>query len=89
MGSANENKYSITIDSLPLTWAELAESTPLIQALVEFLNEDSISQRKGKLHYVKTLLIKEYKRFFKKPFYKLEHIYTTEQSDVWNKKAVF
>lgn len=30
MGSANENKYSITIDSLPLTWAELAESTPLI-----------------------------------------------------------
>jgi len=38
---------------------------------------------------VKTLLIKEYKRFFKKPFYKLEHIYTTEQSDVWNKKAVF
>lgn len=43
MGIASENKYSITIDSLPLTWAELPESTPLIQALVEFLNEDSIS----------------------------------------------
>jgi len=38
---------------------------------------------------VKTLLIKEYKRFFKKPFYKLEHLYTTEPADVWNKKAVF
>lgn len=38
---------------------------------------------------MKNLLIKEYKRFFKKPFYKLEHIFTTEFADVLNKKAVF
>lgn len=89
IGRVSENRYSITIDSLPLTWAELPESTPLIQTLVEFLNVDSITQRKGKLHYVKNLIIKEYKRFFKKPFYKLEHIFTTEYVDVLNKKAVF
>lgn len=49
IGRFSENRYSITIDSLPLTWAEYPESTPLIQVLVECLNIDSISQRKGKL----------------------------------------
>jgi hypothetical protein len=34
-------------------------------------------------------MIKEYKKFFKQPFYKMEHIYTTERADVLNKKAVF
>lgn len=53
IGRVNENQYSITIDSLPLTWAELPESTPLIQVLVECLNIDSITQRKGKLSNVK------------------------------------
>lgn len=61
IGRISENQYSITIDSLPLTWAELPESTPLIQVLVECLNLDSISQRKGKLANIKKILIKEYK----------------------------
>ena len=43
IGWVSENKYSITIDSLPLTWAELPESTPLIQTLVECLNIDSVT----------------------------------------------
>jgi len=30
IGRFETNKYSITLDSLPLTWAEYAESTPLI-----------------------------------------------------------
>lgn len=30
IGRVSEAKFSITIDSLPLTWAELPESTPLI-----------------------------------------------------------
>ena len=89
IGRVSENRFSITIDSIPLTWAELPESTPLIQVLVECLNIDSITQRKGKLHFIKTLLIKEYKIFFQHSFYKMEHIFTTDRSDVMNKKAVF
>lgn len=89
IGRISENQYSITIDSLPLTWAELPESTPLIQVLVECLNIDSITQRKGKLGNIKRILIKEYKKSFKKTFYKLEHIFTTDPSDILNKKAVF
>ena len=30
IGRTSNNKYSISLDSLPLTWAEYAESTPLI-----------------------------------------------------------
>ena len=65
IGRVSENQYSITIDSLPLTWAELPESTPLIQVLVECLNIDSITQRKGKLANIKRILINEYKKSFK------------------------
>ena len=57
IGRVSESQYSITIDSLPLTWAELPESTALIQVLVEWLNIDSISQRKGKLSNIKRILI--------------------------------
>ena len=35
IGRMSERRFSISIDSLPLTWAELPESTPLIQVLVE------------------------------------------------------
>ena len=49
IGRFETNKYSITIDSLPLTWAEYAESTPLIQVLIECIQLDAITQRKGKL----------------------------------------
>jgi len=89
IGRINENQYSITIDSLPLTWAELPESTPLIQVLVEWLNIDSISNRKGKLSNIKRILIKEYKKSFNKQFYNSEHIFTTDNPDILNKKAVF
>lgn len=89
IGRVSENQYSITIDSLPLTWAELPESTPLIQVLVECLNIESISQRKGKLATIKRILISEYKKSFKRSFYKLEHIFTTDNPDILNKRAVF
>jgi len=35
IGRFNVKKFSISLDSLPLTWAEYAESTALIQVLVE------------------------------------------------------
>ena len=35
IGRFSHNNYSISLDSLPLTWAEYKESTPLIQVLVE------------------------------------------------------
>ena len=89
IGRVSENRYSISIDSLPLTWAELPESTPLIQVIVECINIDSITQRKGKLATIKKLLIKEYKRFFKRDYYKMEQPFVTQKPDVLNKKGVF
>lgn len=35
IGRFSQKKFSISLDSLPLTWAEYAASTPLIQVLVE------------------------------------------------------
>ena len=35
IGRYSKQKFSISLDSLPLTWAEFPESTPLIQVLVE------------------------------------------------------
>ena len=43
IGRVSSNKFSISLDSLPLTWAEFPESTPLIQVLVECINIDSVS----------------------------------------------
>jgi hypothetical protein len=64
IGRFSKKKCSITLDSLPLTWAEFAESTPLIQVLVECIKIDSITSRKGKLQHIRKLLIREYKKFF-------------------------
>lgn len=88
IGRVSANKFSISLDSLPLTWAEFPESTPLIQVLVECINIDSISQRKGKLQNIKRLLIKEYKKFFNRPFYKMEQPFIGKRADVYNKKAI-
>jgi len=35
IGRNSKKNVSIGLDSLPLTWAEFPESTPLIQVLVE------------------------------------------------------
>ena len=35
IGRCHAKKYSISLDSLPLTWAEYHQSTPLIQVLIE------------------------------------------------------
>ena len=35
IGRISKKQFSISLDSLPLTWAEFPESTPLIQVLVE------------------------------------------------------
>ena len=88
IGRVSTNKFSISLDSLPLTWAEFPESTPLIQVLVECINIDSITQRKGKLQNIKKLLIKDYKKFFQRPFYKMELPVVGKRTDVCNKKAI-
>jgi len=49
IGRTSRQTYSISLDNLPLTWAEYPESTPLIQVLVECIQIDSITQRKGRL----------------------------------------
>jgi len=43
IGRTSSKQYSISIDSLPLTWAEFPESTPLIQVLSECIQIDSIT----------------------------------------------
>ncbi|TNV71391.1 hypothetical protein FGO68_gene11587 [Halteria grandinella] len=88
IGRVSSTKFSISLDSLPLTWAEFAESTPLIQVLVECINIDSISQRKGKLQTIKKLLIRDYKKFFHRQFYKMELPVIGKRTDVCNKKAI-
>jgi len=40
IGRAGTSKFSISLDSLPLTWSEYPEATPLIQVLVECINID-------------------------------------------------
>lgn len=49
IGRTSRQTFSISLDNLPLTWAEFPESTPLIQVLVECIQIDSITQRKGRL----------------------------------------
>ena len=49
IGRTSKSNFSISLDSLPLTWAEFPESTPIIQVLVECIQIDSITNRKGKL----------------------------------------
>lgn len=49
IGRFSTKKFSISLDSLPLTWAEYAESTPLISVLIECIQIDAITERKGKL----------------------------------------
>jgi len=88
IGRIGSNKFSISLDSLPLTWAEFSESTPLIQVLVECINIDNITQRKGKLANIKRLLIKDYLKFFQRPFYKMELPVIGKRADTCNKKAI-
>jgi serine/threonine protein kinase len=88
IGRFSKNKFSISLDSLPLTWAEFPESTPLIQVLVECIQIDSITSRKGKLQSIRKLLTREYKKYFQKQFYKLEAPFIGKKSDSLNKKGI-
>ena len=88
IGRTSKQNCSISLDSLPLTWAEFPESTPLIQVLVECIQIDSIAQRKGRLQGIKKLLIREYKKFFQKPIYKMENPFVGKKADVYNKKGI-
>lgn len=56
--------------------------------LVECIQIDSITQRKGKLQHIRKLLIAEYKKFFKRTFYKMENPYVGKKADVLNKKGI-
>ena len=88
IGRFGKKTYSISLESLPLTWAEFPESTPLIQVLVECIQIDSITSRKGKLAKIRKLLITEYKKYFKKAFYKMETPFVGKKADVLNKQAI-
>lgn len=88
IGRFHSKKCSISLDSLPLTWAEYAEATPLIQVLVECIQLDAITQRKGKLAHIRNLLITEHAKFFDKKYYKMGEPYIGKTSELLNKKAI-
>jgi serine/threonine protein kinase len=88
IGRFSKKRCSITLDSLPLTWSEFNESTPLIQVLVECIQIDSITQRKGKLAHIRKLLIREFKKFFQRTFYKMEKPFIGKKVDVLNKQGI-
>lgn len=88
IGRFSSKKFSISLDSLPLTWAEYAESTPLIQVLVECIQLDSITQRKGILTGIRQLLMKFHSKFFNKTYYKMGEPYIGKKSDILNKMAI-
>ena len=88
IGRTSKQSFSISLDSLPLTWAEFPESTPIIQVLVECIQIDSITNRKGKLQHIKKLLIREYKKYFQRPFYKMENPFVGKKADVYNKRGI-
>lgn len=88
IGRTSKYNFSISLTSLPLTWAEFPESTALIQVLVECIQIDSITLRKGKLQSIRKLLIREYKKYFQKPFYKMEQPFIGKRADVLNKQGV-
>lgn len=45
----NIKEYSICLESVPLVWAEYADSTALIKALHECVALDSLSKSQGRL----------------------------------------
>jgi hypothetical protein len=60
----------------------------LIQVLVECIQIDSITQRKGKLAHIRKLLIREFKKFFQRTFYKMEKPFIGKKVDVLNKQGI-
>lgn len=88
IGRVSANKYSISLDSLPLTWSEFPECTPIIQVLVECINIDSITQRKGKLAGIRKLMTAEYLKLFNRDYYKMDEPFIGKKADVFNKKAI-
>ena len=43
IGRTSKQNFSISLDSVPLTWAEYPESTPLITVLTQCIQIDSIT----------------------------------------------
>ena len=87
IGRSGVKESNIALDSLPLTWAEYNESTPLIKVLADCIQLDSITQRKGKLKSIRRTLIQEFKRFFARTFYKMEQPFFGKKADVMNKRG--
>lgn len=57
--------------------------------LADCIQIDSITVRKGRLQSIRKLLIKEYKKYFQKPSYKMETPFIGKRADTLNKLAIF
>jgi hypothetical protein len=49
IGRFKPNDFNLKFDEIPQTWGDLPESSALISVLQTCLNQNSISERKGKL----------------------------------------
>ena len=88
IGRFDKKRFSLSFESLPLTWSEYSESMPLIQILCECIQLDSTTFRKGKLSLIRGVLLKEYSKFFRKSYYKLSEPFVGKNVDVKNKRAI-
>ena len=49
IGKTTYTRHSLTIEDLPMTWAEFPESTPLIQSIVECMSFYALHTSEEKL----------------------------------------
>ena len=57
IGRFARKRHSISLDNVPLTWAEFADTGPLISVMNECLILDGKSVSKGKLTTIRDILI--------------------------------
>ena len=64
IGKTTYTRHSLTIEDLPMTWAEFPESTPLIQSIVECMSFYALHTSEEKLQRLRDLLLDEYDDLF-------------------------
>ena len=88
IGRFGQKLFSISVDSLPLAWANFRETQPLIVALQKLIDLDTSTIRKGLLKQVRKALIRDYKSMFKKEFYPTECAYVGKRADLMNRRGI-
>lgn len=87
IGRFDRLKYNIDIDSIPQEWGNLPESSTLIRVLIDCIELNDVSSRKGMLAGIRKYLITDFKKHFGKN-YRMENPFQGKRADNYNKKAL-